>query len=142
MRYCLTPDGYRFCSCRTCMVRLALSTTIFLEMLFRKIEVAIEGNAVAQYKLHREKWTKEKIVKKVSKHAIFYALSFAIGNTFLAYIIGSDILVEIITSPPSEHIAGLSAMVIFSGIFYEVFCMIPRASIYHYYVHTDAINRC
>jgi polyferredoxin len=39
----------------------------------------------------------------------------------LAYIIGSEALVDIITSPPSEHLGGFMAMVIFSFVFYGVF---------------------
>jgi cytochrome c oxidase accessory protein FixG len=44
-----------------------------------------------------------------------------IGNTFLAYIIGTDELFRIISDPVSEHLAGFTAMIIFSLIFYYVF---------------------
>lgn len=99
----------------------ACPQTIFLEMVFRKIEYAIEGNANKQRNLDRLPWNREKILKKGSKHIIFYALSFLIGNLFLSYIIGVDELYKIITDPPSEHVVGLSAMIIFSGVFYFVF---------------------
>lgn len=95
--------------------------TVFMEMLFRKIEYWIEGSAKEQRALAASPWTPEKIVKRVSKNVIFYAISFLIGNTFLAYIVGIDQLYLIVTDPPSEHIAGLMAMVIFSGVFYFVF---------------------
>ena len=95
--------------------------TVFMEMLFRKIEFAIEGNASAQRALHAAPWTAGKTVKKFTKHAIFFAISFCIGNIFLAYIIGTDQLWKIITDPPAEHIGGLMAMIIFSGVFYFVF---------------------
>ncbi|HSG98992.1 MAG TPA: 4Fe-4S dicluster domain-containing protein, partial [candidate division Zixibacteria bacterium] len=49
------------------------------------------------------------------------AISFLIGNTFLAYIIGSDELFTIITDPPSHHVIGLSFMLLFSLVFYGVF---------------------
>jgi cytochrome c oxidase accessory protein FixG len=39
----------------------------------------------------------------------------------LAYIIGSDELIDIITDPPSQHIAGLIAIIIFTFVFYGVF---------------------
>ncbi len=69
----------------------------------------------------RAPWTSEKIFKKTFKHAIFYFISFFIGNTFLAYIVGSDQLLKIISDPPSEHLAGLTAMIMFSAVFYWVF---------------------
>ena len=95
--------------------------TIFMEMLFRKIEYAIEGDYTAQKKLDRQAWNREKIVKKGSKHIIFFALSFLIANTFLAYIIGSYALLEIIADPPGEHLGGLGAILVFTFVFYYVF---------------------
>lgn len=95
--------------------------TIFMEMVFRKIEYLIEGDWLAQKKLAKAPWNQEKIIKKTSKHLIFYALSFLIANVFLAYFIGTEALIELVTDPPSEHVAGLSIMMIFSGAFYFVF---------------------
>jgi cytochrome c oxidase accessory protein FixG len=95
--------------------------TIFMEMLFRKIEYFIEGNAWKQKKLDNSNWTFEKTAKKGLKHFIFFGISFVIGNTFLAYIIGIDRLMAIITDPPSEHLAGLAIMLLFSLVFYGVF---------------------
>ena len=95
--------------------------TIFMEMVFRKIEYWIEGNSSQQRKLDRAPWTTEKIIKKTSKHIVFYSISFIIANFFLSYIIGMDELLKIISDPPSEHLAGLTAILIFSGVFYFVF---------------------
>jgi cytochrome c oxidase accessory protein FixG len=99
----------------------ACPQTIFMEMVFRKIEYLIEGDARKQIALNKAPWTTKKIIKKTLKHSIFYILSFLIGNTFLAYIISVDELFKIITDPPSEHIIGLSFMILFSGVFYGVF---------------------
>jgi cytochrome c oxidase accessory protein FixG len=95
--------------------------TIFMEMIFRKIEYWIEGDWTHQKRLNDQPWTKEKILKKTSKHLIFIIISFLIGNTFLAYIIGAEELWEIQTSPIAEHAIGFSAMIIFSALFYGVF---------------------
>lgn len=95
--------------------------TIFMEMLFRRIEYFIEGDAKDQKKLNESKWTREKIIKKGSKNIIFYLISFVIANTFLAYLIGSDELLTIITSSPSEHAKGLSLIMVFSFVFFGVF---------------------
>lgn len=95
--------------------------TIFLEMVFRKIENLIEGNANQQRKLDEQPWNSEKIVKKGAKQSIFFILSFFISNIFLAYIIGSDKLFAIIIDNPANHIGGLVAILVFTAVFYLVF---------------------
>lgn len=47
--------------------------TIFLEMLFRKIEYAIEGSAVKQKILDASPLSGEKLFKKGLKHIIFFS---------------------------------------------------------------------
>jgi cytochrome c oxidase accessory protein FixG len=95
--------------------------TIFMEMVFRKIEYWIEGDAAKQKALNKRAWDVNKSFIKLLKHSIFFGLSFIIANTFLAYIIGIDELFTIITDPPSEHLTGLTTILIFSGIFYFIF---------------------
>ena len=95
--------------------------TIFMEMVFRRIEYWIDGNAPRQKKLATQSWNEGKSLKRILKHAIFFAISFLIGNTFLAYIVGLDNLIEIVTEPPSEHLGGLTAMILFSFVFYWIF---------------------
>ena len=95
--------------------------TIFMEMVFRKIEYFIEGDANRQRALNQRPMNGEKFFKKSVKHFIFFALSFVIANFFLAYIIGMDQLITIITDPITAHTGGLFAITIFSGIFYWVF---------------------
>ena len=95
--------------------------TIFLEMVFRKIEYWIEGDFRKQIALDKAPWDGKKTFKKTSKHIIFFSLSFLIANTFLAYIIGIDDLIKIVADPPSKHLGGLFAITIFSGVFYFVF---------------------
>ncbi len=95
--------------------------TIFMEMVFRKIEYWIEGDANQQRKLNAAPWSPDKIRKKTLKHVIFFTIAILIANTFLAYIIGIDQLTEIITDPISQHLGGFIALLIFSGVFYFVF---------------------
>lgn len=95
--------------------------TIFLEMVFRKIEYWIEGDANQQRKLNKADWTTEKIRKKVSKHIIFYAIAVLIANVFLSYIIGFDEVIRIISEPISEHWVGFISLLLFSAVFYGVF---------------------
>lgn len=95
--------------------------TIFMEMFFRKIEYFIEGDAQEQKILAKQPWNREKIMKKTTKHLVFYIMSFVIANFFLAYIIGMDELIKIITDPLNAHVGGLLAVAVFSGIFYGVY---------------------
>jgi len=99
----------------------ACPQTIFLEMLFRKIEYAIEGDFQQQKQLAAAAWGTGKVAKKTAKIVIFYVLSFAIANTFLSYIIGSDALWKIIREPVSQHIAGFGAINLFTVVFFLVF---------------------
>ncbi len=95
--------------------------TVFMEGVFRRIEYWIEGDWTAQKKLDKQEWNREKIVKKSTKQLIFFIISFIIANTFLAYIIGSEALLAIVTDPPNAHIAGLISILVFTGAFYYVF---------------------
>jgi cytochrome c oxidase accessory protein FixG len=95
--------------------------TIFMEMLFRRIEYAIEGDANSQIRLNKSEWNTEKILKKALKHFIFFSISFFIANVFLSYIIGFDEVKKIILEPVSQHLYGFIAIVIFSYAFYGVF---------------------
>lgn len=99
----------------------ACPQTIFLEMVFRKIEYLIEGDYMQQKALHKAPFTTDKIRKKLLKHGIFFLISFIISNTFLAYIIGVDELKKIILDDPSNHTIGLVAIFAFTGVFYGVF---------------------
>ncbi|MFM6953711.1 MAG: cytochrome c oxidase accessory protein CcoG [Sphingobacteriaceae bacterium] len=99
----------------------ACPQTIFMEMVFRKIEWWIEGDGEQQRRMNAASWTPKKIVKKGLKHFLFIALSFLIANTFLAYFIGSDQLFKISSEPIENHLIGFIAIWIFTTIFYLVF---------------------
>ncbi|HEY4650916.1 MAG TPA: cytochrome c oxidase accessory protein CcoG [Pontibacter sp.] len=95
--------------------------TIFLEMVFRRIEYAIEGDYTKQRALNKMPWNTEKILKKGSKTAVFLLISFIISNLFLAYVIGIDELQKIIADGPFNHVVGFGTLLAFTGVFYWVF---------------------
>jgi cytochrome c oxidase accessory protein FixG len=95
--------------------------TVFMEMLFRRLEYLIEGSAEQQLRRDRGPVTRATVVRRGLKHAIFFGLSFVIANVFLAWVIGADELKQIVTDPPREHLAGLTAILLFSSVFYMVF---------------------
>ncbi|MBL7787446.1 MAG: cytochrome c oxidase accessory protein CcoG [Chitinophagales bacterium] len=102
----------------------ACPQTIFMEFVFRRIEWLIEGSPTQQKKLNESEWTTEKIIKKVSKHLLFFTFSFLIANTFLSYILGVDRVWAIINEPISQHIGLLLGMLFFTVMFYGVFAFV------------------
>ncbi len=99
----------------------ACPQTIFMEIVFRRIERWIEGNAQQQKKLDESPLSLEKLGKKTLKHSMFIFISFLISNIFLAYIIGSESLITIISEPVNQHIAGFISICLFTAVFYLVF---------------------
>ena len=95
--------------------------TIFMEMVFRRIEFLIDGDRGAQIKLDKQSWNAEKIRKRVLKWTVFLLISFLIANVFLAYLIGSDKLFQYIIDGPLQHVSTLISLIIFTMVFYFVF---------------------
>jgi len=95
--------------------------TIFLEMVFRRIEYWIEGDRGAQIRLAKQEWDGEKIRKKAIKWFLFLIISFFIANVFLAYLISSDELLKMIEEGPENHLSTLISLLIFTGVFYFIF---------------------
>ncbi|KAB1154532.1 cytochrome c oxidase accessory protein CcoG [Tenacibaculum aiptasiae] len=95
--------------------------TIFLEMVFRKIEYWIEGDRGKQIRLEKQAWNAEKIKKRVLKWFIFFIISFIIANVFLAYLIGGDTVIDYVTGNPFDNIRTLISLLIFTGVFYFIF---------------------
>lgn len=95
--------------------------TIFMEMVFRKIEYLIEGDSFQQKKLKAAPWGAAKIVKKVTKHVVFFAVAFIIANLLMTYLVGVDMLFNLISKSPIYHPTEFFAVCGFSGVFYFVF---------------------
>ena len=99
----------------------ACPQTVFMEMVFRKLEYAIEGDAPSQRALNQGPWNGTKVFKKLLKHGLFFGVSFLIGNLLLSYIIGWRDLYLIVTDPPARHFTGLMFMLAFALLFYGIY---------------------
>ncbi len=95
--------------------------TIFMEMVFRKIEYWTEGDRGAQIRLDKQVWNAEKIRKKGIKWFLFFLISFGIANVFLAYLVGSKKLLQYVTEGPFENLSTFTAILIFTAVFYFIF---------------------
>ncbi len=99
----------------------ACPQTVLMEMVFRKIEYWIEGDANHQKALKNAPWNSDKIKKRVLKFSLFFGLSFIIANILLSYIIGMDKVLNIMTDPVSQHLGGFIGIMIFTTIFFFLF---------------------
>lgn len=95
--------------------------TIFMEMVFRKIEYLIDGDRQKQIKLANQEWNAEKIGKRTLKWTLFAIVSFLISNVFLAYLIGGDVLIRHVQEGPVAHMDTFIKLLVFTAIFYFVF---------------------
>ena len=95
--------------------------TIFLEMIFRKIEYAIEGDRNKQIKLDKQEWNSEKIWKKGLKWSIFALISLIITHFMFMYIVGYEEVFRIMQEGPFANTTNFMVMILFTAAFYFVF---------------------
>jgi polyferredoxin len=98
----------------------ACPQTIFMEMVFRKIEYLIDGDTAQQKQLKAMSWNAEKITKRLLKFVVFFLLSFIIANFFLSYLIGLNTVIDYIDHP-GENTGTLISLFIFTTVFFFVY---------------------
>jgi cytochrome c oxidase accessory protein FixG len=98
----------------------ACPQTIFMEMVFRKIEYWIDGDSSQQKQLKEMPWNAVKTRKRALKFIIFFTISFIIANFFLAYLISMDQLLGYLKDP-SAHIGTLISLLVFTSVFFFVY---------------------
>lgn len=97
----------------------ACPQTVFLEMIFRRIEYLFEGNYRSGHK--QQKMTVRVFFRKISKHAVFLIVAVLITNIFLNWFIGPERLLKIVTSPIRENYLGFSIMMGISLFYYWIY---------------------
>ncbi len=95
--------------------------TIFLEMIFRKVDYLIEGDRNKQMKLDRQEWNAEKIWKRSLKYFIFIIISLIITHWMFMYIVGYKEVLNIMRQGPFVNLTNFIVMIIFTGAFYFTF---------------------
>lgn len=95
--------------------------TIFLEMIFRKIDYLIEGDRNKQMKLDRQEWNSEKIWKRSLKWSIFIIISLIITHWMFMYIVGYQEVFNMIKEGPFNNFTGFLVMIVFTAAFYFTF---------------------
>lgn len=95
--------------------------TLFMEMVFRKIEYWIEGDRNKQMKLDRQEWNAEKIRKRILKWSVFALISLIIAHFMFMYIVGYEEVYRIMAEGPEANSMKFLVMIFFSMTFYFVF---------------------
>ena len=99
----------------------ACPQTIFMEMVFRKIEYWLDGDANEQRKLKAMPWNAYKARKRITKMAVFYFISFIIANFFLAYIIGMDDVLAMVKEGIGANLGTFISLLSFTTVFFFVY---------------------
>jgi len=109
----------------------ACPQTVFLEFLFRPLEVLIEGNANQRRKLDQSPWTLQKARIKATKYFVFAFVAWFLASSVLAYFFGREPLLAMMTHLPSENWTPFTATLIVTGAllfqfgwFREQFCTV------------------
>ncbi|MCE9602519.1 MAG: cytochrome c oxidase accessory protein CcoG [Gemmatimonadetes bacterium] len=84
--------------------------TVWMEFIFRPIERLVEGGFNASRALDRDR--KHFAPRRLLKYAIYALLSLTLGNTFLAYFVGTDTLWVWVLSSPFDHLTGFLVMAV------------------------------
>lgn len=109
----------------------ACPQTVFVESLFRKIEIWTEGNYIERRRLKEEALSFRKLRKVGLKWILYFFVSFIIAHSFLAYWTGSQELLQMMGSSPKENqfyfflVMTMTGLILFDfGWFREQFCLI------------------
>ena len=100
----------------------ACPQTVYLEHVFRLIEVWIEGDAVKRRALDAAPWTAHKVAIRALKHGVYLLVSAVLTHGFLAYFVSVPEVWSMIRSAPSEHGSTFVFMMAYTGLTYFIFC--------------------
>jgi cytochrome c oxidase accessory protein FixG len=99
----------------------ACPQTIFMEMVFRKIEYWLDGDAHKQQQLKAMPWNAFKIRKRITKIVVFWLIAFIIANYFMAYLISMDEVLRYVHEGIGAHAGTFIALIIFTSVFFFVY---------------------
>jgi len=97
----------------------ACPQTVFMEMIYRRIEYLFDGN----YRKKRKRIESPvlRFLKVFLKHLSYFAVTVILSNIFLNWFTGLERLKEIVTSPISDNLTGFLIMIAISIFFYWIF---------------------
>jgi cytochrome c oxidase accessory protein FixG len=109
----------------------ACPQTVFLEGVFRRLERWIEGPREQRIRLSAAPWGLDKIVRRVTKHASYLAVSLFLANVFIAFFVSLPSLLQMIREDPRQNwvaflwVMALTAVMYFNfAWFREQLCIV------------------
>lgn len=97
----------------------ACPQTVYMEFLFRPIERWIEGGWNQSRALDRER--RHLHPRRLLKYGIYAVLAAVLGNSFLAYFVGTASLARWMSSSPAEHPAAFLVMFVTTALVFMDF---------------------
>ena len=94
----------------------ACPQTVYMEFLYRPVERLFLGKAYGNRKASVAPW------RRVAMYAVFLLASAHLANTFLAYFVGTDRLIEWTLRSPTEHPTAFAIFVVTTGLMMFDFC--------------------
>ncbi len=109
----------------------ACPQTVFIDAIYRQIEVMIQGKYFKRRKLQAKSLGLEKFIKLGLTWICFIIVSTVIAHSFVAYFVGSERLLEMMQGSPEENktafliVLSMTLLLLFDfGWFREQFCII------------------
>lgn len=109
----------------------ACPETVFLEFIFRPIEALIEGSPAKRIRLNQAAWSTEWVIKKGLKLTLYTMIAWLMANTLVAYFVGRESLLVMVTHSPLENLDIFILCLIYTaaflfqfGWFREQFCTV------------------
>ncbi len=93
----------------------ACPQTVFVDLVFRRIERWIEGDAYRRRQMDQADWSSEKILKKTLKWTLYLLISLLLSHSFLAYFTGTEALASMMSRAPSQNSNCFLAMIGMTG---------------------------
>ncbi|MBT7766394.1 MAG: cytochrome c oxidase accessory protein CcoG [Bdellovibrionales bacterium] len=105
--------------------------TVFMDVIYRPIEIMVEGSARERRELDCAPWGAEKLYKRGLKWLLFLISTLHIVHSFLGYFVGTRALLKMSLGSPADNLTtflfvlGGTAILLFDfGWFREQFCII------------------
>lgn len=105
--------------------------TVYLEFVFRPVEMLLEGKPPKQKKLNDGPWTASKVARKAAKWGLWALIALLMAATFVAYFVGWGPLLEGVATKPGAFrvslgvIGSLTALIVFDlGWFRDQMCTV------------------
>jgi len=96
--------------------------TVFMEMVFRRLEYAVLGAANAQRRLAAAPWTTNKVLRVGGLQALFALISVTINVFFYMYIVGYETALANLANPAAHYVH----FIVLGGVSFAFFMVFTR----------------